>query len=75
MQHVHANTMQNTIPMLATVRDKITGEVGQVTGRAEYLHGEPCVRMEYQRGDGVWKFEWVIESRLEIVQDGTVGQV
>lgn len=67
--------MQNTIPMSATVRDKITGEVGQVTGRAEYLHGEPCVRVSGQGRDGAWREPWVVESRLDIVQDGTVGAV
>ena len=42
--------------------DSVTGIVGTVTARAEYLHGNPQIHIEYQAGKRACEM-WIDESR------------
>jgi hypothetical protein len=42
----------------------VSGEVGLVVGRAEYLNSEPSYLLQYRRNDGIAAEEWWRESAL-----------
>lgn len=47
-------------------RDRVTGFCGLVTGRAEYLAGEPRLLLEGRVGDdGKTRESWFAASRVE----------
>ena len=57
--------MGEKVQLGSRVKDSITGIIGIVTARTEYLHGTPCVCVEFTNGEPVmW---WVAESRVEVV--------
>jgi hypothetical protein len=47
------------------VRFAVSGEVGQVIGRAEYKTAEPNYFVRYKRADGVGCQDWWAESAVE----------
>ena len=57
--------MGEKIQLGAKVKDVVTGFVGTVTCRAEYLHGAPRVSVE-GIADGKPVEMWVDESRAEV---------
>lgn len=54
----------NTIKMGDKCKDKITGYVGTVTAKAEYLHSTTRYQLE-RDGDG--EILWFDEPRIEVI--------
>lgn len=50
-------------------KDKLTGVVGVVTARIEYLDGSPRSLLEYVDAAGHAHEKWVEDTRLEAVTD------
>lgn len=51
------------------VKDKVTGFVGVVTARVEYLHSTPSVRLESEvDGENKTKDLWIDEARAEVIE-------
>jgi hypothetical protein len=61
--------MGEQVKLGSKVQDTVTGIQGTATGRAEYLHGSPSVRIEGRNGDGKPFDEWVPEPRVVLVTD------
>lgn len=48
----------------ATPAITVSGEIGLVVGRAEYLNSEPSYLLQYRRNDGIADEQWWRESAL-----------
>lgn len=60
--------MAEKIALGSRVRDLTTGVEGTVTGRAEYLHNPPALRVEGRDVNGRPIDFWETESRFEVVK-------
>ena len=64
------NAMKEEIKLGATVRDKISGFVGVVTGRCEYLNG--CVQFQVSpttlKDGDIQKSHWLDIQQLEVTE-------
>jgi len=56
--------MGEKIKMGSTVKDSVTGFIGVLTARCEYLHGAPAVLIEAMI-EGKPTILWVTESRAK----------
>lgn len=57
------------IELGAKVKDKVTGSVGSITARVEYIWGEPSYLMEFKSKSGNHEEKWYPASRLEVLKD------
>ena len=51
------------------VKDKVTGAVGTVTAKAEYLHGTPQFLFEYLNKAGSICSSWFEADRFSILEE------
>lgn len=58
--------MGEKIQLGQKVKDIVTGVIGTVTAKIEYLHGTPQVCIEYMSDAGATE-KWITEERAEVV--------
>jgi hypothetical protein len=59
--------MGEKIELGSKVKDSVTGVIGTVTARVEYLYGSPRVMVEYA-AEGKASELWCEENRVEVVR-------